>query len=149
MADILVVEDYPPMATLLTRLLRSRGHEVTRELAVAAAMRHVRAFDHAILDIDLPDGNGVTLAQQLVRLRRVGSIIFFTATLEPDVLANAARLGRVVGKAEGVNRLISALEQLHEGAPMFDENGVTPCTRLGLHCSAAASVIGGPTIDSP
>ena len=140
MADILVVEDYPPMATLLTRLLRSRGHQITRELSVAGAARHVRSFDHAILDIDLPDGDGVTLAEQLVRQRRVGNIIFFTATLEPDVLANAARLGRVVGKADGVNRLISAVDQLSEGTPRFDQNGGMPCTHLGLHRSGICSL---------
>ncbi len=110
MAEILVVEDYPPMASLVTMVLRSQGHQVTREMTVAGALRHDRSFAYAVLDIDLPDGSGVALAEQL--RRRVSSIVFFTATRDATTLSSAAELGIVVNKAEGPNQLLYVIQQL-------------------------------------
>lgn len=112
MAEILVVEDYPPMASTLTRMLRMQGHQVVRELSVAGAMQHSQAFQYAVLDIDLPDGNGVALAEHLVSQQRVQRIAFFTATSEPKTLTRAGQLGLVISKAEGVERLVEAVGRL-------------------------------------
>jgi DNA-binding response OmpR family regulator len=112
MADILVVEDYPPMATTLTRMLRSQGHEVVRELTVAGALRHTCEFELAVLDIDLPDGNGVALAEHLVSQQRVQGVAFFTATQEPVILSRASELGLVISKTDGVARLVEAVQRL-------------------------------------
>jgi DNA-binding response OmpR family regulator len=117
MAEILVVEDYPPMASLVTRMLRMQGHRVVRELTATGAMRHQCTFERAVLDIDLPDGNGVVLAEELLSLRRVKSVMFFTATTEAKTLFRAAELGPVVGKAEGVNRLLSVIQRLEAASP--------------------------------
>lgn len=114
MAEILVVEDYPPMASLVTMTLRRGGHSVTRELSVAGALRHSRVFQHAIFDIDLPDGNGVLLAEQLLHEGRIASCVFFTATKEAEILARANRLGLVVQKSDGPSRLLDAIRQLGE-----------------------------------
>jgi DNA-binding response OmpR family regulator len=112
MAEILVVEDYPPMASLMTMMLRRQGHQVTCELTVAGALRHDRLFAYAVVDIDLPDGSGVALAEQL--RRRVSSIVFFTATREATTLSSAAELGIVVNKAEGPNQVLYVIEQLEK-----------------------------------
>ena len=116
MAEILVVEDYPPMALLLTRMLRKLGHRVEREFSTKGALRHERVFEHAVLDIDLPDGDGVTLAEQLLSRRRVNSFVFFTATKDAFTLSRAARLGLVVNKSEGLHRLVSVIKQLERSA---------------------------------
>jgi len=116
MAEILVVEDYPPMASTLARLLRMRRHAVVREPTVAGAMQHSRCFDYAVLDIDLPDGNGVALAEHLRSLRSVPSILFFTATREAGVLSRARQLGVVVDKSEGVDKLIATFEHMQRHA---------------------------------
>ncbi len=109
MAEILVVEDYPPMAAALVRLLTSEGHRVVREFTVAGALQHTVAFDHAVLDIDLPDGNGVDLAERLLERRCVSNIVFFTATHEVALLTRATRCGRVVDKSDGTRRLLECL----------------------------------------
>lgn len=126
MAEILVVEDYPPVASMLTRMLRTRGHQVVRELTVAGALSHNRVFEHAVLDIDLPDGNGVALAVQLVHLHRVNSIVFFTATREATDLSHAAQLGLVVDKADGAERLLRAIEQLERTSVFPEPNFAAP-----------------------
>ena len=110
MAEILVVEDYPPMASMLSRLLRSEGHRVIRELTVAGALTHTVAFDLAVLDIDLPDGNGVDLAEELFAGRRAKRVVFFTATRERSLLERAVEYGRVVDKSLGTRGLLECLE---------------------------------------
>src|ERR1039458_2545505 len=116
MAEILVVEDYPPMASLVTMMLRRSGHSVARELSVAGALRHRRVFQHAVFDIDLPDGSGVLLAERLLDEGRIASCVFFTATNEAEILSHASRLGIVVKKSEGPKRLLDAIQQLEEPA---------------------------------
>jgi DNA-binding response OmpR family regulator len=115
MAEILVVEDFPPMASLVTMMLRRGGHTVVREETVAGALRHNRVFQHAVLDIDLPDGNGVRLGEQLLKEQRVTGLVFFTATNEEDTLSRALRLGLVVNKSQGPFRLLDAIQQLEQG----------------------------------
>jgi len=98
------------MASMLSRSLRSEGHRVIRELTVAGALTHTVAFDLAVLDIDLPDGNGVDLAEALFAGRRAKSIVFFTATRERSLLERAVEYGRVVDKSLGTQRLLECLE---------------------------------------
>jgi CheY-like chemotaxis protein len=115
MAEILIVEDYSQLASILSRMLRRQGHTCVTALTVAEALNQVDAheqhhFDCAILDIDLPDGDGVTLAERLVSANSADAIFFFTATIDPSVLARAARLGGVFGKVAGVRLLLHAIE---------------------------------------
>ena len=112
MAHFLVVEDFPPMATLLANAIRREGHSVERVGSVATALKSESYFQHAVLDVDLPDGDGVQLARQLLDDRRVGSVLFFTASRDVDLLTRAAKLGRIVDKAAGYDRLIAAVRQL-------------------------------------
>ena len=99
------------MASMLSRLLRSEGHRVIRELTVAGALTHTAAFDLAVLDIDLPDGNGVDLAEELFAGRRVKSVVFFTATRERTLLERAVEYGRVVDKSLGTQGLLECLKK--------------------------------------
>ena len=71
-------------------------------------------FDFAVLDIDLPDGNGVALAEKLLEAERIESVIFFTATRDCDLLARATRLGVVVDKTNGAEPLLPAIQALED-----------------------------------
>ena len=111
MAHFLVVEDFPPMATLLAMAIRREGHTVTRVGSVSAALGGEGVFDHAVLDVDLPDGNGIELAQCLLDVGRVNSVVFFTASRDPDLLAKAATLGLIVDKTAGYDCLMATLRK--------------------------------------
>jgi DNA-binding response OmpR family regulator len=115
MAHFLIVEDFPPMATLLANAIRREGYSVERASSVAEALRGDETFEHAILDVDLPDGNGVALAWQLLECGRVISILFFTASRDADLLAKAAKIGLVVDKSAGYDRLMTSLRHLTAG----------------------------------
>jgi DNA-binding response OmpR family regulator len=111
MAHFLVVEDFPPLASILAMAIRREGNRVTRAGTVAAALSFDERFDHAVLDVDLPDGNGVDLALQLLSRGKAQFVTFFTASRDIALLERAASLGYVVDKAAGYDCLIAAVRQ--------------------------------------
>jgi DNA-binding response OmpR family regulator len=66
-AKILVVEDAPEYAQLVTATLRKDGHEVSTASTVEAARQLLRSRppDIVILDLTLPDGDGLDLCQEV------------------------------------------------------------------------------------
>jgi DNA-binding response OmpR family regulator len=60
---VLIVEDDPTVAQVLCRVLSRSGYEVEWAANAAAVVRQLdRAPNVALLDLNLPDGNGVDLA---------------------------------------------------------------------------------------
>jgi len=112
MARFLVVEDFPPLASAIRWALVGAGHTAVNCHTVKATLSLQDSFDYAVLDIDMPDGNGIDLAEQLCRENRVASLVFFTGTRDRELLERAARMGLVVDKAAGCKCLMSAIAQL-------------------------------------
>jgi DNA-binding response OmpR family regulator len=112
MARFLVVEDFPPLASAIRWTIVGAGHAVINCHTVKETLSLQGSFDHAVLDIDLPDGNGVDLAEHLCRENRVDSVVFFTGTRDRELLERAAKMGLVVDKAAGCKCLMSAIAQL-------------------------------------
>jgi len=63
--SLLLVEDDPTIARVVAGLLEAQGHQVTHVAHGLAALSEipVRAFDAALLDLDLPGIDGLTLAR--------------------------------------------------------------------------------------
>ena len=61
MSNLLLVEDDPTLALSLEVSLRARGHSVVvcRTLAQARRASSEQGFDLVLLDLGLPDGDGV------------------------------------------------------------------------------------------
>lgn len=98
MPRVLVIEDYPPLAKVLSIALRRAGFEAVRVGSVSRA-RHVEGkFDAVIADIDLPDGSGVDIVRDLRASGRAGVVVFYTACREAPELEAAVVLGPIVGK---------------------------------------------------
>lgn len=114
MARLLVVEDFRPLAAAIAVVLRREGHEVVQCHLAEEVLSNNDVYDHSILDVDLPDGNGVRLAQELMTTRRTKSVVFFTASREREVLATASCVGLVVNKSAGCERLVAAVRQLQQ-----------------------------------
>lgn len=67
---ILVVDDEAAVALAVRRALRRRGDQILMAQSVAEAWRLLREprerpIDHALIDLTLPDGDGLTLAVDL------------------------------------------------------------------------------------
>lgn len=108
---VILVEDDPELARTVERVLARYGHATCVAHSVAAAEALTGSFDCGILDIDLPDGNGVDLAARLLDEGQVGAVVFFSASTDPDVIAQARELGPFVSKAAGTRELERALAE--------------------------------------
>jgi len=91
----LLVDDEDELRLTLQEGLEGAGHHVT---TVANAMRAREAmssgkFDVAILDIRLPDGNGIELLKEFRSLDPNMGIILMTGYAEIDTAVEAIRLG--------------------------------------------------------
>jgi DNA-binding response OmpR family regulator len=106
---ILLVEDDPELARTVERVLARYGHVTTTATSVAGAEALTDTFDCGILDIDLPDGNGVELAGRLLDRGQLGAIVFFSASTDPDIIAGAREVGPFVPKSAGTRELERAL----------------------------------------
>jgi len=106
---LLVVEDDVTVARALSRTLARRGFSVAIVRSCAAARELSQPFDFAVLDLDLPDGNGVDLAESLLAAGRVPGVLFFTGTSNTALLARARRIGRVITKSSGSSEVLAFL----------------------------------------
>jgi CheY-like chemotaxis protein len=95
---VLLVEDSEFVQTVLIHMLSEAGHAVTAASTAAAAATTIDRFEVGIVDIHLPDGHGVAVAESLLRAGTVARVIFFTSETNAAVLERAARLGNVVPK---------------------------------------------------
>lgn len=66
---MLLIEDDPALGRMLTWELEERGIEAVHAGSCSEALRAAQstAFDLMLVDADLPDGDGVALAEQLAR----------------------------------------------------------------------------------
>ncbi|MGB4468944.1 MAG: response regulator transcription factor [Azovibrio sp.] len=91
---ILIVEDDRTLAENLYEYLESRGHQCdyAHTLAGAALLLEDSGFDAAILDRNLPDGDGIGLARRLRAAGHPLPLLILTArdTLEDKLTAFAA-----------------------------------------------------------
>ena len=94
---VLIVEDDAGIATGLAATLRASGYavDVTATLALASAAVRVEPFDLVLLDLSLPDGDGLDWLRQVRRSGSVMPVLIMTAR---DALPD-----RVVGLDEGAD----------------------------------------------
>jgi two-component system, OmpR family, response regulator len=85
MAKLLVVEDDRMFAELIRRALREEGHvvDVAKTCADARPLAFVHDYDGILLDVVLPDGSGLAIAQALRQEGRMTPILMLTAADSP------------------------------------------------------------------
>lgn len=92
---LLLVEDEPNLGQTLRDYLRAKKFQV--ELATSCAEARAK-FDEvkpsvAILDIGLPDGNGIELAREFRKRRKDCVLLFCTALNDPTLRVEGLELG--------------------------------------------------------
>lgn len=80
--ELLIIEDDPGIGTNLERALTNAGYVCRRASTVAEAQAIERRPDLVLLDLGLPDGDGLDLARQLVDRWDELPIIMLTARSE-------------------------------------------------------------------
>jgi len=95
---VLIVEDNAVVASAMRILLEDAGHTVSEAASVAAAISAVEASTHvpdvALLDLTLPDGDGLSILLALRHLGREPRItVAITGRDDPSVRARCLAAG--------------------------------------------------------
>jgi two-component system response regulator PilR (NtrC family) len=92
---ILVVDDEPEVCKLVQRLLRHDRFRVLRATSGRSALAKLRrrSVDLVILDIRMPDLDGLQVLERLRRLRKTLPVLMLTAYGHLDTARQAMQLG--------------------------------------------------------
>jgi DNA-binding response OmpR family regulator len=87
--EILIVDDDQDLQTILHDLLESEGYAVTEASTCREALLHAQTtpFDAVLLDIGLPDGDGLSVLNHLLETIPALSVIMLTAVTSTDLRA--------------------------------------------------------------
>ena len=94
-ARFLILEDYPPIARHLARLVRAHGLAVLAS-SVHEAMTALAELEHwsgLILDVGLPDGSGLDVLAQHRKARRGTPALVLTGGTDREAINTACILG--------------------------------------------------------
>jgi DNA-binding NarL/FixJ family response regulator len=115
---VMLVEDHPDFRRLMEGLLGGQADIKVVALAgsLAEARKHaaVVRFDVAVLDISLPDGNGVDLIVDLRRENPDVAVLILSATLDPASIDRAAEAGvdEIMDKLEPLDKILDTVRRL-------------------------------------
>ena len=92
---ILLVDDDPTIVILARKLLEETGCVVVVADTLESARQRAMTdeYDGIVLDLDLPDGNGVTLVQEMRDAGRKNAILILTGTKRNETLVKALDAG--------------------------------------------------------
>lgn len=134
-AHVLVVDDEPVLRDLLAAWLGDEGYECDAAVGVTEALERAaaRPFDVALLDLMLPDGDGVSLARQLREADDDLALIMVTGTRRFDAAVEGMRLSvtdyllkpftrqELVDSVDRAVRRRDALKRRRDGQPALEE----------------------------
>lgn len=94
-AQILLVEDEKNLGATLRDYLEGKGHHVIWKTTFKEAIQTIRkvSVDIALLDIGLPDGDGIELAKQMKEQTPETAFMFLSAQNDPDIKVKGLDLG--------------------------------------------------------
>ena len=130
MPKILVVDDEIGIRELLSEILRDEGHDVqlAENAAVARAAREAGRPDMVLLDIWMPDTDGITLLKEWAgngQLNMPGVMMSGHATI--DTAVEATRIGALdfLEKPIGMQKLLAAVKKALERSARHAGGGLS------------------------
>lgn len=118
---ILLIEDHPIVRAGCRRLLQSRnGVEIIEADCGAEGLRlnRERRPDLIILDLNLPDTNGLDVLRQVLRETPAVKVLVFSMYEDPAFVAHALEAGAVgyVTKNDDPDTLLEAIDKAWQGS---------------------------------
>lgn len=111
---ILVVDDYEPFRKFVCALLQEKGRfRISQASAGAEAAEKCRELkpDLILLDIGLPDLNGMEVARRVRELAPATKIVFLSSESDEDIVKEALSLGEgYIHKQRASSDLLSTVE---------------------------------------
>jgi len=112
-ARILVVDDQPSNIQIVGAVLGGLGHEIIPAADGPTALRRValRSPDLILLDIGLPELNGLEVANRIRQVASGARILFLTSNMDKDIVRAAFSTGArgYVLKADAGRELLPAV----------------------------------------
>lgn len=133
---ILVLEDDPAVRRELGRLLSSTGRDVVEADTVASARGKLLAgCDLVLLDIRLPDGSGVDVAQTAAKMKPAPLMMVLTggATSEEGFALCELGVRRFFSKPFSPEELLQAIETVTPSRVQLEAMLKTFVGRMDLH----------------
>jgi two-component system nitrogen regulation response regulator NtrX len=124
MASILVVDDEIGIRELLSEILRDEGHDVTlaENAGAARAAREAARPDLVLLDIWMPDTDGITLLKEWAGNGQLTMpVVMMSGHATIDTAVEATRIGALdfLEKPIGMQKLLAAVKKgLERGASL-------------------------------
>jgi DNA-binding NarL/FixJ family response regulator len=120
-----VVDDHEALRAGLEHLLRQAGHDVVGaagNLAAALDLVDVTEPEIALVDIRLPDGNGIDLTRELLRRHPALAVVLYTGDSDAELLAEGLDSGArgYALKAGSMDELLAAIDQVAAGGTYVD-----------------------------
>ena|SRR5215204_2323139 len=113
---VLIVDDHPGIVRALSRFLASYCDVVGSAPDATGLLEVVQRLepDVMVLDVNLPNVDGLTACRQITQVTPEVKVIMLTAGNDPDIrrLAFEAGASDFVDKLAGPGALLSALERL-------------------------------------
>ena len=115
---VMLVEDHPDFRRLMEGLLGVQADIklIAQAGSLAEARKHVAVvrFDVVVLDLSLPDGNGVDLIADLHRQSPDVAVLILSATLDPASVDRAAEAGagEIMDKLEPLDEILDTMRRL-------------------------------------
>jgi two-component system nitrate/nitrite response regulator NarL len=128
---VLVVDDHPVVRRGLHALLMTAPWvaEVVEAGSVAAAVAAatVGDVDLVLMDVGLPDGDGIDATRRILRARPTAAVLMLTIEDDPAVIDRALRAGArgYLGKDAHPDAVLDALRIVRHGGVVLDPRAVT------------------------
>jgi DNA-binding NtrC family response regulator len=124
---VLILDDESTLRTALFRLLDRKGHQVVTAQRLDEAHTFLtpeKPFDIAIVDMNLPDGNGLDLISELKAISPNTQVIVLTGFASIDTAVQATQKGayHFLTKPFNVEELMSLLEKALAHKTLEQEN---------------------------
>ena len=134
MSRVLLVDDHASFREMLAFVFdREPGFRVVAQAeSLTDAHRMLKGVDLAIVDLNLPDGDGTDLIDALFTGSPDAKVLVLTASHEREVHAKAVQAGAagVLHKSASVNDIINAARRLVVGEPLLSIDDVFELLRI-------------------
>lgn len=125
-ANILVVDDEPDIRQLLQEILEDEGYQVAvaENASAARKLRAERIPDLILLDIWMPDEDGITLLKDWLQDNQLCPVIMMSGHATVETAVEATRLGAYdfLEKPLSLAKLLVTVERALENARLKREN---------------------------
>jgi DNA-binding NarL/FixJ family response regulator len=141
---LVLADDHPLILDGLEQLVRLAGDFEVLDRCVSGeeALRAVEAHrpDVLMLDLRLPDLDGLAVLRELRRRRLNTRVVILTAALNEDEMLEALRLevAGVVLKEMAPRLLVECLRKVHAGEPWIEKRSVGKALKTMLRREAGA-----------